>query len=283
MGFGLHAGKAIQGALGSQRKIDATYVSEAVERAEFLESSTKKYGVKVLMSDNFHRLLHSSNRRRCRKVDQILINNEDDSESLYDGDVMELFTFDMDIDALWRKEDDDKMSDVDSINSDSVVSGRGSKREARPMLKRRRSIKGLNLKGFNSNSLSGLDPSDEFTAIDGGPPSARGIPGEGGSKDFAQGHSPPELVLPTGPALYNANVWQSEEMKKIRQRYSDGLFFQKFNSGLQSYYAKDWEHAKQCFQTILERFEDGPSKYFLQQIEDHDGVPPRGFTGYGKA
>lgn len=43
-GFGLHAGKAVQGAIGSQRKLDATYLSEAVERAEFLESSTKIYG-----------------------------------------------------------------------------------------------------------------------------------------------------------------------------------------------------------------------------------------------
>lgn len=28
MGFGLHAGKAVQGAIGSQRKLDATYISE---------------------------------------------------------------------------------------------------------------------------------------------------------------------------------------------------------------------------------------------------------------
>jgi hypothetical protein len=43
-GFGLHAGKAVQGAIGSPRKLDATYISESVERAEFLESSTKTYG-----------------------------------------------------------------------------------------------------------------------------------------------------------------------------------------------------------------------------------------------
>lgn len=42
MGFGLHAGKAVQGAIGSQRKIDATYVSEAVELSECLGSLTKK-------------------------------------------------------------------------------------------------------------------------------------------------------------------------------------------------------------------------------------------------
>jgi hypothetical protein len=91
----------------------------------------------------------------------------------------------------------------------------------------------------------------------------------------------PELTLPTGPTLYNANVWLSEDMRKIRELFSDGLFFQKFNSGLQSYYARDWEHAKQCFQTILERFDDGPSRYFLKCIEDNNGVPPRHFPGYG--
>ncbi len=62
MGFGLHAGKAVQGAIGSQRKLDATYISESVERAEFLESNTKTYGVPVLMSDAFYNLLDPSNR-----------------------------------------------------------------------------------------------------------------------------------------------------------------------------------------------------------------------------
>ena len=47
MGFGLHAGKAVQGAIGSPRKLDATYISESVERAEFLESSTKTYGKRI--------------------------------------------------------------------------------------------------------------------------------------------------------------------------------------------------------------------------------------------
>ena len=37
MGFGLHAGKAVQGAIGSTKKLDATYISESVERAEMLE------------------------------------------------------------------------------------------------------------------------------------------------------------------------------------------------------------------------------------------------------
>lgn len=72
-GFGLHAGKAVQGAIGSQRKLDATYISESVERAEFLESSTKTYGVPLLMSDTFYGLLDSTNKYRCRKLDQLIL------------------------------------------------------------------------------------------------------------------------------------------------------------------------------------------------------------------
>lgn len=301
MGFGLHAGKAVQGAIGSQRKIDATYVSESVERAEFLESSTKKYGLKMLMSDSFHRLLHPINRRRCRKIDQILLQNEedDDDEAGYDeGDVMELFTFDMDIDALWRTstkksvDNADSASDTDSIND----STKGSKRE---MLEKKvpstRHAAGL-LKGPRRRSVNRLKPnaagdtsSDEFKPNSSTAESATIVAVNvlAGSTEFGQDEGnrqvTPELILPTGPTLYNANVWQSEDIRKTRELFSDGLFFQKFNSGLQSYYARDWEHAKQCFQTILERFDDGPSRYFLNCIQDNNGVPPRHFPGYGTA
>ena len=53
-------------------------VSESVERSEFLESSTKKYGVPLLMSDAFYNLLDSNNRRRCRKLDQLIMLREED-------------------------------------------------------------------------------------------------------------------------------------------------------------------------------------------------------------
>jgi len=133
MGFGLHAGTAVQGAIGSTRKIDATYVSEAVERAEFLESSTKKYGLKMLMSDSFHRLLTPNQRRRCRKIDQIIIRNEDDDDNedgLPEGDMIELLTFDMDIDALWRESKQGaraSKSDTGRESDSDVGSEKGSK------------------------------------------------------------------------------------------------------------------------------------------------------------
>lgn len=279
MGCGLHAGKAVQGAIGSQRKIDATYVSEAVERAEFLESSTKKYGLKMLMSDSFHRLLHPSNRRRCRKVDQILIKNDDDDESDEDpmhGDIMELLTFDMDIEALWKNVNHSKSETGHESDSESA-NDKGSKRSVPGLTSSARQTSGGILKAARRRStLGGSDEMSE-TGLHGG------TSGTNQADLMEPDNSKPELVLPTGPALYNANVWVSEDMRRIRQLYSDGLFFQKFSSGLQSFYAKDWEHARQCFVSNLERFEDGPSRYFLTQIEENKGKPPKDFQGYGTA
>ena len=104
LGFGLHAGKAFQGAIGSVRKVDATYISNAVEIAEKLEGWTKKYEVSLLMSDDFHSLLHTSNQRRCRKIDQVFfVADEEETDDITDGEgseTMGLYTFDMDIDAL---------------------------------------------------------------------------------------------------------------------------------------------------------------------------------------
>jgi class 3 adenylate cyclase len=297
MGFGMHAGRAVQGAIGSQRKIDATYVSEAVERAEFLESSTKKYGVSMLMSDTFHRLLHPSNRRRCRKIDQILIQEDDDDDKKEDEkeaavDIMELFTFDIDVGSLWAKKSaqtDASIRENNEGSNSSDTSRRGTMAKA-PRDSRRASNNG-NGSTFltnesddakNTSGFLGINANSNNIAanhVDGGNDGS-GVTPVGDDPKTSQGTAP-TLVLPTGPALYNANVWTSEDIRTMRQLYSDGLFFQNFMSGLQSYYAKDWDHATQCFTTILQRFEDGPSRYFLSRIEEHNGVPPKDFVAYG--
>jgi class 3 adenylate cyclase len=45
MGFGLHVGWAIEGAIGSFYKIDASYLSPHVNMASRLEAATKQFGV----------------------------------------------------------------------------------------------------------------------------------------------------------------------------------------------------------------------------------------------
>lgn len=300
MGFGLHAGKAVHAAIGSQRKIDATYVSEAVERAEFLESSTKKYGIKMLMSGAFHRLLHPNTRRRCRKVDRILLKDEDEDEDEDDaelhGEFMELFTFDIDVAAIHRPVIRGRNSEVDTYSDSGSAneSGRKARRGARShgstrqIRNRRRSVsvrmlqqpggggsEELQVPGVNPSAGEGHNPRKAPSVIGG---SIR-------SNDSAGPHflEARELILPSGPALYSHNVWQSPDMKKIRDKYVVGLFSQKFEDGFHAFYGKDWDKAKQCFQTVLENFDDGPSQYFLSIINEHNGVPPKGFLDYGLA
>ena len=53
MGFGLHAGWAIEGAVGSLQKVDATYLSPHVNMAARMEAASKQFGVGILMSERF--------------------------------------------------------------------------------------------------------------------------------------------------------------------------------------------------------------------------------------
>lgn len=93
IGSGLHVGWAIEGALGSHRKIDATYLSPHVNFTEFLESSTKAYGVPLLLSQAFYELLSEDAQQFCRQVDRIKKSAKEEPLGLY--------TYDSDIFIDW--------------------------------------------------------------------------------------------------------------------------------------------------------------------------------------
>merc|ERR1719183_2017217 len=50
LGFGLHCGWAIEGAIGSEFKIDASYLSPNVNVASRLEAATEQFNVWILIS-----------------------------------------------------------------------------------------------------------------------------------------------------------------------------------------------------------------------------------------
>ena len=101
LGFGLHYGWAIEGAIGSRTKIDASYLSPHVAKAEDLEGSTKKYGVNYLMSDSFVDLLPEVERSEVRKVDEIFLGTKEDGEvlGLYAHDLLDLYRKVLDADG----------------------------------------------------------------------------------------------------------------------------------------------------------------------------------------
>lgn len=53
MGFGLHAGWAIEGAVGSLQKVDATYLSPHVNMTARMEAASKQFKVPILMTERF--------------------------------------------------------------------------------------------------------------------------------------------------------------------------------------------------------------------------------------
>ena len=71
LGYGLHFGWAIEGAIGSHHKVDVSYLSPHVNVSSFLEGSTKDYGADLLVSGEFYDILSPEIKHYCRKVDMI--------------------------------------------------------------------------------------------------------------------------------------------------------------------------------------------------------------------
>lgn len=87
MGFGLHVGWAIEGAIGSKYKIDASYLSPNVNLAARLEAATGQFNVPMLLSEWFVNELSPSARAFCRKVDRVTVKGS--------AIPMEMWTFDI--------------------------------------------------------------------------------------------------------------------------------------------------------------------------------------------
>jgi class 3 adenylate cyclase len=87
MGFGLHVGWAIEGAIGSEHKVDASYLSPNVNISARLEAATKQFGVPLLFTGQFASLLSSSVQHESRQIDCVTVKG-----SLHP---VELYTFDV--------------------------------------------------------------------------------------------------------------------------------------------------------------------------------------------
>jgi hypothetical protein len=67
----LHVGWAIEGPVGSDFKIDASYLSPTVALCELLESSTKVYGLPLIISESQYKILSLRAKERMRKIDVV--------------------------------------------------------------------------------------------------------------------------------------------------------------------------------------------------------------------
>jgi len=96
LSFGLHSGWAIEGAVGSEFKIDASYLSPNVSIAEQMEAATKVYNVSIIASESATSLCSKDLSSKLRLIDKVKMNSSKVPLSL--------FCFDVDFQSLEIRE-----------------------------------------------------------------------------------------------------------------------------------------------------------------------------------
>lgn len=87
IGFGMHVGWAIEGAIGSKYKIDASYLSPHVNIASRLEAATKSYGVSLLVSENVKDLIREPLKSMVRTVDRVKVKGGNEEHFMQIGTI----------------------------------------------------------------------------------------------------------------------------------------------------------------------------------------------------
>ena len=84
--YGMDAGWAVEGAVGSEYKIDATYLSPHVNMASRMMSATKQYGVTILLSQAVEKLLSTAARSKLRHLDTVKVKGSNVAQQIFTFD-----------------------------------------------------------------------------------------------------------------------------------------------------------------------------------------------------
>lgn len=84
--YGMDAGWAVEGAVGSEYKIDATYLSPHVNMASRMMSACKQYGVSILLSQAVQELMSDAARSKLRHLDTVTVKGSSVKQRIYTYD-----------------------------------------------------------------------------------------------------------------------------------------------------------------------------------------------------
>ncbi|VEU33814.1 unnamed protein product [Pseudo-nitzschia multistriata] len=84
--YGMDAGWAVEGAVGSEYKIDATYLSPHVNMASRMMGAAKQYGVTILLSKAVEKLLSGACRKKLRHLDCVYVKGSAVKQDIYTYD-----------------------------------------------------------------------------------------------------------------------------------------------------------------------------------------------------
>lgn len=83
MTMGLHYGWAIEGGVGSEFKVDASYLSPNVSVAESVEKCTDIYKVSVMVSESVINICSPGMASKCRLIDRVIVTGSMDPIRLH--------------------------------------------------------------------------------------------------------------------------------------------------------------------------------------------------------
>jgi class 3 adenylate cyclase len=85
--FGLHMGYTIEGAIGSDFKIDACYLSNNVQIAYRVEHLCESYDMQILLTEPLYTLMSLKARSTLRKIDVVTMKECKDPMGIYTFDL----------------------------------------------------------------------------------------------------------------------------------------------------------------------------------------------------
>ena len=249
VGMGLHVGVAVEGAIGTHQKIDATYISSHVNNAEFLESSTKAYKVPLLMSHFFRNQLSSEAQTWCRRLDTV---------SVTDSLRFELWTYDIDYDADYSSSATTTSRKEESPAQPPPTGDALMEPEEKQSGKRSRRTIVLSLEDFDKKP--------------------RTLLGDLGSK--RQAKVPTIVTFPVLDAVttrkgqYSLDVWESDpDLRTLRGKMAHPGLMETWSAASDFYHSGAWKSCNEQLKAFQEAFtsanggsRDGPADFLMKRI-----------------
>ena len=278
MGFGLDQGWAIEGAIGSEFKIDASYLSPHVNLSSRMEAATKQYGVPFLISSNVFSILSPELRKICRKIDVVTVKGSKVPIALYTINI-----------SLERLDSRRTIYDLQRHNKSIFANERGNikKTNGRSTMKSRSSklSKMSSYDTKNHDSIRSTMKANNFV-----------FPGDyqqNNQKNLFHEETKKRLKLKKRRNkkidLYEGILEGKIQASKLLDRKSDlrkiivrdHEFDTLWDEVMICYIGGDWSKAKILLETVrIMRESDGPSLALTNFMKDNNFECPRDWEGF---
>jgi len=84
VGMGVHTGPAVMGIIGDEVRRDAAMISDTINTAARMESKTKQFGVKILLSEESRKRLVNSDKYQLRHIGEISVKGKQQAIDLFE-------------------------------------------------------------------------------------------------------------------------------------------------------------------------------------------------------